>query len=203
MRRSFNIPRFKGGAPKGPAAWLRFGAVLLALLNAVALFFYFVPPGGSRSDLTIQSMELRQRIAGTRAGSVRLKTVASKVQLGNHESTDFESKYFLPKRLAYEAILAELQRMAAASGMQDRGGAYTEEPIEGTSDLTLLNLTANFEGTYANLMQFLYQVDRSPMLLMLDTLSAAPLQSGHLLNTSLRFQYIFREDGTASPGGKP
>jgi hypothetical protein len=93
--------------------------------------------------------------------------------------------------------------MAAASGMQDRGGAYTWEPVEGTSDLTLLNLTANFEGTYANLMQFLYQVDKSPMLLMLDTLSAAPLQSGHLLNTTLRFQYIFREDGTASLGGQP
>jgi hypothetical protein len=203
MRKSFNIPRFNGGVPKGPAAWLRFSAVLLALLNAVALFFYFVPPGGSRSDLTVQSMELQQRIAGTHAASLRLRTVASKVQLGNHESSDFESKYFLPKRLAYEAVLAELQRMAAASGMQDRGGAYTEEPIEGTSDLTLLNLTANFEGTYANLMQFLYQVDKSPMLLMLDTLTAAPLQSGHLLNTSLRFQYIFREDGTASPGGKP
>jgi hypothetical protein len=202
MRRSFKIPRLNG-SPKGPAGWLRLGAVFLALLNAVALFFYFVPPGGSRSDLTVQSMELRQRIAGTRKASFRLRTVASKVQLGNHESSDFEAKYFLPKRLAYEAVLAELQRMAAASGMQDRGGAYTEEPIEGTSDLTLLNLTANFEGTYANLMQFLYQVDKSPMLLMLDTLSAAPLQSGHLLNTSLRFQYIFREDGTASPGGKP
>jgi Tfp pilus assembly protein PilO len=203
MRRSFRLPQLNPGIPKGPAAWLRIGAAVLALLNAVALFFYFVPPGGSKSDLTTQTVELQQRIAATRSSSLRLKAVASKVQLGNNESADFESKYFLPKRLAYEALLAELQRMAAASGMQDRGGAYTEEPIEGTNDLTLLNLTANFEGTYGNLMQFLYQVDKSPMLVMLDTLSAAPLQSGQRLNTSLRFQYIFREDGSGSLGGQP
>ena len=150
----------------------------------------------------VQSSELNQRIAATRIASVRLKTVASKVELGSSESSNFEAKYFLPKRLAYEALLAEVQKMAAASGMQDRGGAYTGEPIEGSADLTLLNLTENFEGTYANLMQFLYQIDKSPMLLMLDTLTAAPLQSGHLLNTTLRFQYIFREDGTPSLGAQ-
>ncbi|MGC2658770.1 MAG: hypothetical protein WA324_12500 [Bryobacteraceae bacterium] len=201
MRRSFSVPQL-AGIPKGPAGWLRLAAVVLALMNALALFFYFVPPGGSRSDLMVQSSELNQRIAATRIASVRLKTVASKVELGSSESSNFEAKYFLPKRLAYEALLAEVQKMAAASGMQDRGGAYTEEPIEGSADLTLLNLTANFEGTYANLMQFLYQIDKSPMLLMLDTLTAAPLQSGHLLNTTLRFQYIFREDGTPSLGAQ-
>jgi hypothetical protein len=97
-----------------------------------------------------------------------------------------------------------LQRMAAASGLQEGDRVYSEEPIEGTADLTLLNIAANnYQGTYDNLMHFLYEVDKSPMLLMLDTLLAAPQQTGGRVNSSLRFQAVIQEEASPVLGGQP
>lgn len=189
--------------PQGAGYWLRVVVGALVLANGVALFLYLDPPGGTRGELMQQSLGIRREIAAARANTARLRTVTANVQLGSGQSSAFESIYFLPRRTAYQRVIGELQRMAAASGLQERDRVYSEDPIEGTADLTLLNITANYEGTYDNLVHFLYEVDKSPMLLMLDTLMASPQQSGGRINSSLRFQAIIREDGSAGAGGQP
>ena len=90
--------------------------------------------------------------------------------------------------------------MAQGSGLRERDAVFAEEPIEGTADLTLLTNTANYEGSYDNLMRFLYEVDESPMLLMLDNLQAAPQQKGGQISTSIRFQTIVQEGPGAEVG---
>jgi Tfp pilus assembly protein PilO len=189
---------------QGARYWLQVTGAALALLNGLALFLYLDPPGGTRRELTQESLQLRNEIAATRANSVRLSKVAANVQLGSRQSSAFETIYFLPRRAAYQRVLGELQRMAQASGMQEGDRVYSEEPIEGTTDLTLLNIAANnYQGSYDNLMHFLYEVDKSPMLLMLDTLMASPQQAGGRINASLRFQAIIHEDASAGVGGHP
>ncbi len=173
---------------------LQVGAALLAVLNAFALFAYLAPPGGSRADLEQQSAALRTQIRSMQVSSLRLKSVAAKVQQGSDQDGGFESTYFLPRRLAFERVLSELLRMEAAAGIQGKDRVYQQEPIEGTDDLTLLNVAANYEGSYANLLSFLKQIDRSPMLLMLDSLQASPQQSTGRLNAVLRLQAVIREE---------
>ncbi len=124
------------------------------------------------------------------------------MQLGGNESSDFETKYVLPKRMAYSAVIAEIQRMAKLSGLQERDAVYNEEPIEGSADLNLLNSTANYEGTYDNLKKFLYEIDHSPMLIMLENITAAPQQKSNQINTSIRFQAVIREDGAPAMRGQ-
>jgi hypothetical protein len=173
--------------------YLKALAGVLAALNAVALFFYLAPPGGSREELSEQIVQVRRQIAGTRGQAVRMRTTAVKVETGGGQASDFEAKYFLPKRLAYMTVVGEIQRLAKASDLQERDGVYTEEPIEGTADLSLLTASANFEGPYANLMRFLNETDHSPMLLMLDALTAVPQSKSGEINATVRFQAIVRE----------
>ena len=201
MPRNFNLSSIaKGVTPRGPRFWLQLIGGALAVANLVALFFYLDPPGGSRNDLLAESQQVRHQIAATRANSVRLRTVAGKVQLGASEDSSFAAKYFLPKRMAYDAVISEIQRMATASGLQEREAGYSEEPVEGSADLTILNIRANFQGSYESLMHFLYESDRSPMLLMLDTLQASPQQRGGLIDASIRFQEIMREEPGTDAG---
>jgi Tfp pilus assembly protein PilO len=182
--------------------WLQTVAIALAVANAAALFLYLDPPGGSRAQLVTEQLQVRREVNAARARAARLKTVSDKVQLGSAESSAFERKYFLPKRSAYQEVMAEIQRMASASGLQQREAAFTEEPIEGAPDLQLLNVVTAFQGTYDNLMHFFYEADRSPMLLMIDAVQAAPQQHSPQISMTVRFQAIL-QDPAASSGGLP
>ncbi|MBV9759765.1 MAG: hypothetical protein JO340_04285 [Acidobacteriaceae bacterium] len=204
MRKNFDWLAGGGGAQRrGARFWFQVAGAALALANGVALFLYLDPPGGSRERLAEDSRQVKNEIVAMRARSTRLRTIAGKVQVGSDQSSEFESRFFLPKRLAYEDVIAEIQRMSEASGLKERDSIFTEEPIEGTADLSLLNVTGNYEGTYENLMRFLHEVDRSPMLLMLDAMQAAPQQKPGLLTTSIRFQAVIREEPSAAAGGQP
>jgi hypothetical protein len=177
-----------------PLQWrLRLAAAALLLLNAVALYLFLSPPGGSRADLELESVSVRGQILAAQNQAAKMRAQASNVQTGSSQAAEFSGRYFLPKRAAYVAVFEEIQRMAKASGIQERDAGWSEEPIEGTADLTLLNITANYEGTNADLMKFLYEADRSPMLLILDALTAAPQQRNNQINTAIRFQAIVRE----------
>lgn len=193
----------KGGAAHSEIRrWLQIAVAVLVVMNVVAFYFFVAPPGGTRRELTRQSEQLRGEIASAKARATRLKHVSAKVQLGGNESSDFEHKYVLPKRMAYGSVISEIQRMAKASGLQERDAVYNEEPIEGSADLNLLNSTANYEGTYENLKKFLYEVDHSPMLIMLENITAAPQQKGSQINASIRFQAVIRDDGTQTMRGQ-
>jgi hypothetical protein len=194
--------RSRQGGGRSTSFWLGATAVVLLILNAIALFFYLDPPGGSKRELVEEESQIQREIVAARARAARLRLLSQKVQLGSSESSDFESRYFLPKRLAYEDVIAEIQRMSKVSGLQEREAAFTEEPIEGAPDLELLNVTAAFQGTYENLMRFFYEADRSPILLMIDAVQAAPQQRSMQINTTIRFQAILH-DNNGLAGGMP
>ncbi len=203
MPRNFSWLSNLYGADRQGRYWLQVAIGTLVLLNVVALYLYLAPPGGSRRDLMAESEATHHEIVAARAKAIKLRTVSGKVQTGSSQSSDFQAKYVLPKRLAYESVIAEIQRMVKVSGLQERDAVYSEEPIEGTADLTLMTSSANYEGAYENLKKFLYEVDHSPMLIMLENLTAAPQQKGNQINTNIRFQAVIREDASGPMKGQP
>jgi Tfp pilus assembly protein PilO len=191
MRKNFN-PGSLLGVGTGQFK-LRLIVVLLLLLNAAGLFLYLDPPGGSQQDLADQDRQIRSQISAVNVQDGRLKMMADRVESGSSQISDFEKHYFLPKRIAYGSVIEELQRLAKISGLQERDAGFSEEPIEGTDDLSLLSTKANFEGTYPSFIRFLYEADRSPMLLMLDSVQAAPEQKNGNISADIRFQAVIQE----------
>ncbi len=195
MARSFNfLPA--PGSMEGPRFLLQTTVAVLAILNLIAVYLLISPPGGTRRELQAQADQVRSQIASTSRQAIRLKSVAAKVQLGSEQSDDFQKHYILPKRLAYASVISEIQRIARVSGMAEKDATYSEEPIEGTADLTLLNSSANYEGSYENFRKFLYEVDHSPYLIMLESLQVAPQQRGNQVNSAIKFQAVIQDDAT-------
>lgn len=183
---------------ESPRFWLQTAVVVLGLLNLIGIFLLLAPPGGTRRELRSQAADLRTQIDATNRQAARLKSVAAKVQLGSAQSDDFLKKYVLPKRLAYASVISEIHRMASVSGMSEKDATYSEEPIEGSADLTLLGSSANYEGSYENLRRFLYEVDHSSYLIMLESLQVAPQQRGNQVSTNIKFQAMIQEDATVA-----
>jgi hypothetical protein len=75
--------------------------------------------------------------------------------------------------------------------------------VEGSDTLSMLTITANYEGAYADLLHFVHEVDRSPRLLIIESLNAAPLQGGGQLSVSIKLESFVREDGTELPAEEP
>src|ERR1700683_4133330 len=90
---------------------LRSSAGLLALLNAVALYFYLSPPGGSRHDLELESVQVQTQIRAAQMQTVKSQGLAAHVQTASEQASSFSDKYFLPKRTATVSVLEEIQRM--------------------------------------------------------------------------------------------
>jgi hypothetical protein len=99
--------------------------------------------------------------------------------------------------------------MSSAANLREGQRSYSREPIENTDDLDLLTINANYEGDYSSLMKFVNEIDISDQLLILDTLSATPLQQGAgILNMQMRFLAVVKGDGTRldgkqAAGGQP
>jgi Tfp pilus assembly protein PilO len=207
MSRNFDLLNFKDAS--GPALWLRIGLLGLAALNIVAIYFYFAPPGGSRRELTAKDAVMRRESQVRLIAANRLKLVSQKVQLGAEQTNGFAQQYFLPSRTAFAVLVGELLHMSSTAGLQEGQRTYSQDPIEGSEDLNLLTINANYSGNYGSLMTFLNEIDRSDQLLILDTLAATPLQQGTaILNINMRFLAIVKDEGARAAaqsvsGGRP
>jgi hypothetical protein len=179
------------------------GALLAA--NLVAAVLVMFPPGGSADDLERQRISLLAQAATRRAQLAQTSQHAAAVQKGSSEGVKFLADYFLARRTAYSTLLTELVAAADEAKIKPKEHAYATEPIEGSDSLSMMTITANYEGTYANLMRFVHAIDQSPRMLIIEALNAAPQQGNGNLAISMRIDAFVRDDapGDASRSEAP
>ena len=180
-----------GGAGK---AWrIVLGGLVVANLAAAALMMY--PPGGSADQVERQFSTLQSQVAARRAVLLKTRQNVAAVAKGRGQGDEFLGSYFLARRTAYSTLLSELVTAADQAQIKPREHAYVIEPIEGSDTLSMMTITANYEGTYSNLMKFVNAVDRSPRLLIIEGLNAAPQQNS-TLSVNMKIDAFVREDGS-------
>jgi len=169
--------------------------LLLATIGAAWIVVY--PPGGSAGDLQQQLAALQSQTTARRTLLASTRQHVAAVEQGRTEGDKFLNEYFLARRTAYSTLLSELVDAADRAKIKPKEHAYATEPIEGSDSLSMMSISANYEGTYANLMRFVHELDRSPRLLIIEALNAAPEQSGGTLNISMKIDTFVRDDGSA------
>lgn len=168
--------------------------VLLAA-NLAAAWFAFHTPGGTAEDLERELVEKRRQLIARRQAVERLKQQAARTEAARESGDAFLREYFLPRQHAYSLLEIELANAARRSGVRPRERNISFEPVEGSDTLGVLNINANFEGTYADLIELLYALDRSRRMLILEQLQASPQQSGATLAMTLKLNAFIRMEG--------
>ena len=190
------MPRNYNGISRlrDPKLAVRMVLGILVVMNLIAAGLVLFPPGGSAEDLERRFSSLQSQVQSRRMVLDRTREHAAAVQKGRAEGDRFLNDYFLASRNHISELLTELESAASESKIKPREHAYAVEPVDGSDTLSMLTITAAYEGTYANLMHFVHEVDRSPRLLVIDSLNAAPLEGAGLLTVSMKMEAFVRED---------
>lgn len=179
---------------RDPKAAVRAVLGVLLLANLAAAWFVFQTPGGSLESLESDVLAAQRTLAARQAaleGAQRAVDLAAKA---NESGGQFLDVYFLARRTAYSTLLAELEEAAGKAGIKPRDRSYNYEPVEGSEDLGMLTINANYEGTYGDLIQFVNAIDRSRRLLIIDQLAAQPQAQAGGLVVNMKLNAFFREE---------
>lgn len=193
MPRSFNI-----SGSGNPRRLIRIGLGALVVANLVAAYFVFRPIGGSAQDLAQEALELHTQIRQQQTTLDRTKSLVSKIESGRGEGDLFMTNYFLPRRTAYSAIMSDLNDLASQAKITPRDSAWSLDAVDGSDSLDMMQISANFEGTYPDLIHFINLLDKSDRLVIIESLNATtPQQSGGRVNVALKLDTFVQEDGSA------
>ncbi len=190
MRLNLKTPNIEW---RNPAFFMRALLGVLLVGNLAALYMLLFPPGGSLEEIDQRfTMSRQQNLAKTR-DLERMRVLAAKVRESRLAGDKFFASYFMQRRKAASTIISELSGLAKQAGIRPKEHSFILEGVEGTEDLSMMTVNGAYEGTYADLIQFVYRIDRSPRFLIIESLNAAPQQSAGLLNISVRFHVFVRE----------
>lgn len=176
-----------------PAVYMRAVLGVLLLGNLVLLALMLYPPGGSLVELEDRLVSLRQRSLEQNRSLERLRTLTTRVRDSRSAGEKFLASYFMDRRKAASTIVAELASLAKQAGIRPKEHSFILEPVEGAEDLSIMTVNGAYEGSYADLIQFLFRIDHSPRFLIIENLSAAPQQAPGMLNVSIRFHVFVKE----------
>jgi len=170
-------------------------AILLAA-NIAAAYFVIRPIGGTPEELRRQVADLRAEIRQKQGILERTKILVSKIEAGRGEGDGFMGKYFLPRRAANSIIMAELNDLAGQAKITPKESAFAIEPVEGSDTLDMMQISANYEASYQDLIRFINMLDKADRLLVVESLNATPQQNGKKLNVLVKLDTFVKEDAS-------
>jgi type IV pilus assembly protein PilO len=179
---------------RGPQTMARALIGALVLANIVAALIAFKPWAGSVEDMERRASELRAQNRTAEQSIDRLKRNVTKVEAARADGDRFLQDHILSMRTISSTLVEELAQIATKAGIKPKGSAFALEPVEGAETLTRAVVTADYEGTYSDLVHFVNLLDRSPRFLIIESLGAAPQQNGLMLNVSLKLNAFVREE---------
>ena len=181
--------------PRDPVAWAQLIAIVLLAANLAGAWLVLRPPGGSPDELRAELAGMRGQVVEQRNLLARSRLLSARVETGRAQDQRFMNQYFLEQRTAASTVAAGLIDDAKEAGVKLKDVAYPMEPVEGSDSLSMMTVSANFEGNYPDLIRLLDRIDKSPRLVLIESLQAVPEQGSSRLNISLRFNVFVRAGG--------
>ncbi len=195
MPRNFNLPKLSGLKWKDPRVGMRAVLGVLLVANLVAAVVAFKPFGGGADDLRRERNGLQQQLAQLQTQVPRTRNWWKRWKPRARQGDQFLANYFTDRRVVTSTIQGELVQIAKDAGITYQPTTWTPELIEGSDTLGMMTINAGCQGTYAALSKFVNLVDKSPRFLIIESMIAAPQQTGQILNVTIKVDTFVKEQG--------
>jgi type IV pilus assembly protein PilO len=192
MARSFNLSALKW---RDPRVVTRAVLGVLLFANLVTAVIAFKPFGGGADDLRRDRNMLQQQLAQLKIQVAKNRKLVEKIETARSQGDQFLSRYFTERRVVTSTIQGELVQIAKDAGITYQPTTWNIEPIEGSDTLAMMTINAGCQGTYAALSKFVNLVDKSPRFLIIESMVAAPQQTGQVLNVTVKVDTFVKEEG--------
>ena len=180
---------------KDPRVAVRAVLGVLLVANLVTAVIAFKPFGGGADDLRRDRNVLRQQLAQLKIQVAKNRKLVERIETARTQGDQFLSKYFTQRRVVTSTIQGELVQIAKDAGITYQPTTWNIEAIEGSDTLAMMTINAGCQGTYAALSKFVNLVDKSPRFLIIESMVAAPQQSGQVLNVTVKVDTFVKEEG--------
>jgi Tfp pilus assembly protein PilO len=181
---------------KGPRFLVRAALGILLAANLVAAAYAFNLFGPSPESLRQELTAATSRLQAEQTKLTRSRFLTSNIQKGKGESDTFVASYITSRRHTYSTIYEEIYQASKTTGMNMKEATIAAlDPIEGSDDLDILTVSANFEGGYTQLVKFVNVLDRSPRFLIIESMQATPQAAkSDLLSVVLKLNAFVKDD---------
>ncbi len=176
-----------------PQTLIRAALALLVLANLIAAAFAFHWVGDSPESVGRQLADARRQVLLQESRLAQTKQMDAKVTQARTEGDNFISTYMTSRRATYSTILNELHQTAKSANMTSKEASIVLDPVEGSDNLSEMTVSANFEGTYPNLLHFVNALDKSPRFLIIESTTTSPQASG-VLSVNIKLNLFVRDD---------
>ncbi|MBI3667224.1 MAG: type 4a pilus biogenesis protein PilO [Acidobacteria bacterium] len=184
-------------AEPGPLRKVRIVLAALFLFDVVFYLFAIGPLGESDRNRAQQLANIRRQVADRSKQVQTLSAIVGKVETARTEGDKLLGSLTMPRRTAFSAIVSELDQAGKMAGVELRERTFEVEPIEGSDTLSMMTVTGGLQGSYDSLVKFLNLLDKSQRFLIIQSLGAAPqqsgAQSGGALNVTIKLDAFVRE----------
>jgi hypothetical protein len=192
LKKSISLPA--GSAWKDPRILVRIALGVLLIANLVVAGYAFNVFGPSPEALNRTLLAAEASLQADQARLVRSRVLTSNIGRGKAESDTFLATYFTKRRNTFSTIIGEIEETSKAAGMKEQEGTYGIDPIDGSDDLSMMTISINFEGSFAQFVKLINLLDRSPRFLIIESLQAAPQSKGDVMNANLKLHAFVKED---------
>lgn len=178
---------------------------LVALLVVDVMFFIlgFIPSGqgfaGQKGDLE----KLREDLKARQSAVAHLKKVEAALADARQQGDEFYTTKFLPQTTGYSRVMEAVDKLAQSSGVKKGAVAYSATEVKGRPDLIAVDISTIVEGDYGKVVQFVNQLEQSPMFLTVDRLGVSTGQStaqAKIVRLALNLVTYFRVGGQEGAG---
>jgi len=186
-----------------PAWRTRLLPVFLALLavNLVVLLAWTLPRGYRLRNATARADAARDEVAAQRELVRALRERAQAIRANGLDLARFYDRLVGAERTELLPTLQEVERMARLPGLHPGGRTFGREAISDTR-VERVSVTLPLEGTYAQLVGFLREVERSPRFLTVDRVSMRSEETGAALQVVLSMYVRAGEGEEGRAGGR-
>lgn len=171
--------------------WIKLAFAMLLAADA-ALLVWNWQLRGSAPEVQARQRDLLRSQHDALGADVRLAgDIRKRLPEVDRQCDRFVKEQLLALAGGYSAVVEDLNKISSQSGLTTRGVQYKQKELAGRG-VAEVQISASVEGSYANLVRFINELERSKQFYLLEQLGLAETTAGTAIKLNLQLKTYFR-----------